>query len=92
MGPQRIDILVLDDFSNLTLAALVEPLRVANRMAGRRLRKLCRGSRERWMMSPPRVLGRCAATGAWRSRMMALPCLRPPHTWGLRVCRRPLKA
>ncbi|HEY9347569.1 MAG TPA: GlxA family transcriptional regulator, partial [Inquilinus sp.] len=35
--PQRIDILVLDAFSNLTLAALVEPLRAANRMAGRRL-------------------------------------------------------
>ena len=34
---RRIDILVLDAFSNLTLAALVEPLRAANRMAGRRL-------------------------------------------------------
>ena len=36
-GPRRIAILVLDGFSNLTLAALIEPLRAANRMAGRPL-------------------------------------------------------
>src|SRR5712671_1480977 len=35
--PQRIAILVLPSFSNLTLAALMEPLRAANRWAGRSL-------------------------------------------------------
>lgn len=36
-GPRRVAILVLPLFSNLTLAAVMEPLRAANRMAGRPL-------------------------------------------------------
>jgi len=36
-GPQRIDLLLLPEFSNLTLAAAVEPLRAANRAAGQTL-------------------------------------------------------
>ena len=34
---QEIGVLLLPDFSNLTLAAIVEPLRAANRVSGRRL-------------------------------------------------------
>jgi len=35
--PRRAAILIMPTFSNLTLAAVMEPLRAANRMAGRRL-------------------------------------------------------
>ena len=35
--PQRVGVLLLPEFSNLTLAAIVEPLRAANRAAGRTL-------------------------------------------------------
>jgi transcriptional regulator GlxA family with amidase domain len=36
-GPRRVAVLVLPQFSNLTLAALIEPLRAANRAAERTL-------------------------------------------------------